>query len=238
MVIHREDVITRFSVVVLILHNGIERLWTSCEIDVSEVSWFWWANYIIYWESGRVNDKYSYHYRIVTSIHASPNELMKRRVVEKELCKQLSELTSTNSFVFDIVIMNRVIVIMNSEAPFALKNELQTLQGERLYYHIPSNEYHDWWWLIDDDQRRHCIESLLSRYDNELSEYCLQRLLIHSSCFSLHQITSLFDQLYYCMILCKYNQIDPSEFDLDTLPKSQQYPAVVSFCNDISAGKE
>lgn len=69
---------------------------------------------------------------------------MKRRVVEKELCKQLSELSNTNSFVFDIVIMNRVIVIMNSEAPFALKNELQTLQGERLYYHIPSNKYHDW----------------------------------------------------------------------------------------------
>ena len=37
--------------------------------------------------------------RIISSIHASPNELMKRRVVEKELCKQLSQLTPTDKFV-------------------------------------------------------------------------------------------------------------------------------------------
>lgn len=43
-----------------------------------------------------------------------------------------------------MVLIDRVIVIMNSEAPFALKNELQTLQGERLYYHIPSMKYDDY----------------------------------------------------------------------------------------------
>lgn len=35
----------------------------------------------------------SFMIRIISSIHASPNELMKRRVVEKELCKQLAQLT-------------------------------------------------------------------------------------------------------------------------------------------------
>ena len=86
---------------------------------------------------------------------------------------------------------------------------------------------------VDDDQRKACIETLLSHYDNELSEYCLQRLLTHSSCCSIQQIQTLFSQLYFCMLMCKYNQIPVDEVDLETTPKSQQYPVVAAFCEDL-----
>lgn len=92
--------------------------------------------------------------------------------------------------------------------------------------------------MIDDDQRRSLISSLLSCYDNDLSEYCLQRLFIHSSCCSIQQIRTLFDQLYLCMLICKYNQMDPQDFDLESVPKAQQYPVIVSFCDDKMNGKE
>lgn len=65
--------------------------------------------------------------RRVTGTHSpSPAELLKRRTVEKALCEELRSLST------------ECIVVMSSEAPFSLKNELQDLQGERVFYSVPS----------------------------------------------------------------------------------------------------
>lgn len=49
------------------------------------------------------NSYYFYLYSIINSIHASPNESMKRRVVEKELCQQLSQLTGNEWYFYNLL---------------------------------------------------------------------------------------------------------------------------------------
>ena len=51
---------------------------------------------------------------------------MKRRTVEKVLCEEFQNLGK------------EYIVVMSSEAPYALKNQLQDCQGEHVFYTIPS----------------------------------------------------------------------------------------------------
>ena len=64
----------------------------------------------------------------VTGTHSpSPAELLKRRTVEKALCEELRSLNA------------ECVVVMSSEAPFSLKNELQDLQGDRVFYSVPSD---------------------------------------------------------------------------------------------------
>ena len=64
--------------------------------------------------------------RVVGSSCPSPAEALKRRTVEKVLCEEFQNLGK------------EYIVVMNSEAPYALKNQLQDCQGEYVFYHIPS----------------------------------------------------------------------------------------------------
>ena len=85
---------------------------------------------------------------------------------------------------------------------------------------------------IDDEQRQIYLQNLLSLYNNELSAYCLQHILIHTSCCSIHQLQSLFIQSYYTTVLCGYSHSSLEDFAIDSLPKSQQYPLLVQFCND------
>ena len=108
MVVHREDVITKFS---KDCEPHVKAMFQKCKDFQSPI--------ILYIENLD---------GIINSIHASPNESMKRKIAEKELCNQLSQLTSNDS----------IIVIMNSESPSGLKNELQSLQGYRIYYSMPS----------------------------------------------------------------------------------------------------
>ena len=56
----------------------------------------------------------------------SPAESLKRRTVEKVLSEELQNLGT------------ELILVMSSEAPYALKNQLQDRQGERVFYNIPS----------------------------------------------------------------------------------------------------
>lgn len=63
----------------------------------------------------------------MTGSHSpSPAELLKRRTVEKVLCSELHSLG------------DEFILVISSEEPFALKNELQEYQGDRIFYSVPS----------------------------------------------------------------------------------------------------
>ena len=90
----------------------------------------------------------------------------------------------------------------------------------------------------DESQRRSCLQQLLSVYDNALSEYALQRLLIHSSAFSLSQLRTLFDHAFFCMLLCKYNNIPSEEFQLSSVPKASMYQAVATYIQDRMKGEK
>ncbi|KAK8793077.1 hypothetical protein WA588_005814 [Blastocystis sp. NMH] len=150
----------------------------------------------------------------VTGNHSpSPAELLKRRTVEKALCEELRSLSA------------ECVVVMSSEAPFSLKNELQDLQGDRVFYSVPTEE-----------ERRRYLEHLLSVYDNSLSAYALQRLLDHSSAFSLDQLRGLFDHAYLCMLLCKDHAIAVDRFDESNVSKSMLYQTVAAFIRDRSNG--
>lgn len=65
--------------------------------------------------------------RVTGSHSPSPAELLKRRIVEKALCSELHSLG------------DEFVLVMSSESPFALKNELQEYQGDRIFYSIPSS---------------------------------------------------------------------------------------------------
>lgn len=90
----------------------------------------------------------------------------------------------------------------------------------------------------DESQRRSCLQQLLSVYDNALSEYAIQRLLIHSSAFSLSQLRLLFDHAFFCMLLCKYNNIPNEEFQLSSIPKASMYQAAATYIQDRMKGEK
>lgn len=64
--------------------------------------------------------------RVTGSHSPSPAELLKRRMVEKALYSELHSLG------------DEFILVMSSESPFTLKNELQEYQGDRIFYSVPS----------------------------------------------------------------------------------------------------
>ena len=51
------------------------------------------------------NSYFYFLYSIINSIHASPNESMQRRVVEKEFCHQLSQLTGTDKYFHYLLVL-------------------------------------------------------------------------------------------------------------------------------------
>ena len=64
----------------------------------------------------------------------------------------------------------------------------------------------------------------------------MQRVLDHSSAFSLDQLRSLFDHAYLCMLLCKDHAIAVDQFDESDVSKSMLYQTVASFVRDRSNG--
>ncbi|KAK8832567.1 hypothetical protein WA577_004828, partial [Blastocystis sp. JDR] len=152
---------------------------------------------------------------IITNIHASPSEGLKRKTVESALCKNLASLQPSDA----------VIVIVNTEAPFALHNALQDLQRHRIFYHSPTAE-----------QRAACIQRLLSSYDNCLSEYTVRRLLAHSVAFSVRQLRTLFAHAYLLMLVCKYHAIPAEAVSPADVSKQQCFDAVAQFLAERAAG--
>ena len=64
----------------------------------------------------------------------------------------------------------------------------------------------------------------------------MQRLLDHSSAFSLDQLRGLFDHAYLCMLLCKDHAIAVEQFDESDVSKSMLYQTVAAFIRDRSNG--
>ena len=62
----------------------------------------------------------------------------------------------------------------------------------------------------------------------------MQRLLDHSSAFSLDQLRGLFDHAYLCMLLCKDHAIAVDRFDESNVSKSMLYQTVAAFIRDRS----
>lgn len=77
---------------------------------------------------------------------------------------------------------------------------------------------------------------MLSIYDNALSEYAINRLLIHSSAFSLTQLRLLFDHAFFCMLLCKDNAISVDSFDLASVSKASMYQTLSRYIQDRMNG--
>lgn len=146
-------------------------------------------------------------------------------MVEKALCSELHSLG------------DEFILVMSSESPFTLKNELQEYQGDRIFYSVPSKYVWIAWWVAEAERRKY-LEHLVSVYDNSLSSYALQHILDHSSAFSLEQIRNLFDHAYLCMLLCKDHSIDVSQFDETAISKTMLYQTVSKFILDRSKGEK
>lgn len=130
----------------------------------------------------------------------------------------------------------RIIVVVDSEFPSTLKNELHSLQGEQILYRVPGIFHCILHYHSDEAQRRCYLEHLLSIYDNALSEYAINRLLIHSSAFSLTQLRLLFDHAFFCMLLCKDNAIPVDSFDLASLSKASMYQTLSRYIQDRMNG--
>ena len=172
---------------------------------------------------------------IITSIHASPSEGLKRKTVETTLCKNLASLQPSDSYLFVLLLTLRIVVIANTQTPFALRNALQDLQHHQLFYHSPSPSLHP---LSSTaaDQRTACIERLLSSYDNCLSEHAIRHLLIHSVAFSLRQLRTLFAHAYLLMLVCKYHAIPAEVISPADVSKQQYIDAVTQFLAEREAG--
>ena len=166
---------------------------------------------------------------------------MKRKLVEKALCEQLSQLNqrsaSSAAHPFDSMgPLNRsIIVVIDAEFPSSLKNELLKLQSAQILYRVPGRSFL-FAPMVDESQRRRFLEQLLSTYDNALSEHALNRLLIHSSAFSLAQLRLLFDNAFFCMLLCKDNAIPVDAFDLASIPKASMYQTLARYIQDQMNG--
>ena len=166
---------------------------------------------------------------------------MKRKLVEKALCEQLSQLNqrsaSSAAHPFDSMgPLNRsIIVVIDAEFPSSLKNELLKLQSAQILYRVPGRSFL-FALIVDESQRRRFLEQLLSTYDNALSEHALNRLLIHSSAFSLAQLRLLFDNAFFCMLLCKDNAIPVDAFDLASIPKASMYQTLARYIQDQMNG--
>ncbi|CBK24177.2 uncharacterized protein [Blastocystis hominis] len=206
MVIHREDFIARFAKE---CESRVRNAFAKCQSLQSRVK----SPVILYIED--IDG-------MLPNAHASPVEQMKRKLVEKALCEQLNQLSqraesSSESY--------PIIVVIDSEFPSTLKNELHSLQSEQILYRVP-----------DEAQRRCYLEHLLSIYDNALSEYAINRLLIHSSAFSLTQLRLLFDHAFFCMLLCKDNAISVDSFDLASVSKASMYQTLSRYIQDRMNG--
>ena len=133
---------------------------------------------------------------------------------------------------------HRILVVIDSEYPSSLKNELQSLQSEQILYRVPGSRLVFSLSLIDESQRRLYLQQLLSMYDNALSEYAINRLLIHSSAFSLQQLRLLFDNAFFCMLLCKDNAIAVDAFDLASISKASMYQTLSRYIQDRMNGEK
>ena len=172
---------------------------------------------------------------IITNIHASPSEGLKRKTVESALCKNLASLQPSDAYPSPPPLTPRVIVIVNTETPFALHNALQDLQRHRIFYHSPSARS----FLLSPtaaEQRAACIQRLLSSYDNCLSEYTVRRLLAHSVAFSVRQLRTLFAHAYLLMLVCKYHAIPAEAVSPADVSKQQCFDAVAQFLAERAAG--
>lgn len=130
LIVHREDLITRQAVELESLCNKQKDSEPHTHAVFSKVHSLFTAfkkPVIVYIETVDGFVHTCVIMQRVTGTHSpSPAELLKRRTVEKALCEELRSLST------------ECVVVMSSEAPFSLKNELQDLQGERVFYSVPS----------------------------------------------------------------------------------------------------
>ena len=155
--------------------------------------------------------------------------------MESALCKRLAALQPSDKYSLPSPVIPSIIVVANSETPFAAKNALQDLQRHRILYHSPSTSVstlsH-----TDAEQRATCIQQLLSQYDNCLSEYAIHRLHIHSVAFSIRQLRTLFAHAYLFMLVCKYQSIPAEALDVADVTKQQLYSSLVQFVTERMSG--
>ena len=155
--------------------------------------------------------------------------------MESALCKRLAALQPSDKYSLSSPVIPSIIVVANSETPFAAKNALQDLQRHRILYHSPSISVstlsH-----TDAEQRATCIQQLLSQYDNCLSEYAIHRLHIHSVAFSIRQLRTLFAHAYLFMLVCKYQSIPAEALDVADVTKQQLYSSLVQFVTERMSG--
>lgn len=155
--------------------------------------------------------------------------------MESALCKRLAALQPSDKYSLSSPVIPSIIVVANSETPFAAKNALQDLQRHRILYHspsIPASSFSP----TDAEQRATCIQQLLSQYDNCLSEYAIHRLHIHSVAFSIRQLRTLFAHAYLFMLVCKYQSIPAEALDVADVTKQQLYSSLVQFVTERMSG--